>query len=63
MTMPRSLCILWINLGYKVIILDVKQLSSLTLLGIASVVIALSVGYYLLKQSHQSDPLEIKKSD
>ncbi|HEY4482080.1 MAG TPA: phosphate-starvation-inducible PsiE family protein [Candidatus Brocadiaceae bacterium] len=50
-------------MGYKVIILDVKQLSSLTLLGIASVVIALSVGYYLLKQSHQSDPLEIKKSD
>lgn len=44
-----------IAVARKVIILDVKELSSLTLLGIAAIVIALSVGYYLLKSSHHDN--------
>jgi uncharacterized membrane protein (DUF373 family) len=32
-----------------VIILDVKELSSLTLVGIGTIIIALSIGYYLLR--------------
>lgn len=39
-----------IAIGRKVIILDVKELSGLTLIGIAAIVIALSVGYYFIKQ-------------
>jgi uncharacterized membrane protein (DUF373 family) len=34
----------------KVIILDVKELSSLTLIGIGAIILALSTGYYLLKR-------------
>lgn len=40
-----------IAVARKIIILDVKELSNFTLLGLASIVIALSVGYYLLKRS------------
>ena len=43
-----------IAIGRKVIILDVKELSSLTLIGIAAIILALSLGYYLLKQHLQS---------
>ena len=39
-----------IAIGRKVIILDVKELSGLTLVGIATIIIALSVGYYFIKQ-------------
>ena len=38
-----------IAVGRKVIILDVKEMSSLTLLGIAAIIIAMSFGYFLLK--------------
>jgi uncharacterized membrane protein (DUF373 family) len=38
-----------IAIGRKVIILDVKELSSLSLMGIAAIIISLSVGYYLVK--------------
>ncbi len=37
-----------IAIARKVIILDVKELSSLTLMGIGVIIIALSAGYYLL---------------
>lgn len=37
-----------IAIARKVIILDVKELSGLTLLGIGAIIIALSAGYYLL---------------
>ena len=37
-----------IAIARKVIILDVKVLSSLTLIGIGAIIIALSVGHYLL---------------
>jgi len=38
-----------IAVGRKVIILDVKAMSSLTLLGIAAIIVAMSFGYFLLK--------------
>ncbi|MEJ5227688.1 phosphate-starvation-inducible PsiE family protein [Thermodesulfovibrio sp.] len=34
----------------KVIILDIKEVSSLTMLGIAAIILALSIGYYLAKK-------------
>jgi uncharacterized membrane protein (DUF373 family) len=40
-----------IAIGRKVIILDVKELSSLTLIGIAAIIISLSVGYYFFKRA------------
>ena len=40
-----------IAIGRKVIILDVKELSSLSLMGIAAIIISLSVGYYLVKRT------------
>ncbi len=35
----------------KVIILDVKTLTPLTLLGVAAIILSLSVGYYVLKKA------------
>jgi uncharacterized membrane protein (DUF373 family) len=40
-----------IAIGRKVIILDVKEISSLSLLGIAAIIISLSVGYILVKRT------------
>jgi uncharacterized membrane protein (DUF373 family) len=40
-----------IAIGRKVIILDVKDISSLSLLGIAAIIISLSVGYFLVKRA------------
>lgn len=37
-----------IAIARKVIILDIEKVSSLTLIGIATIIIALSIGYYLL---------------
>jgi uncharacterized membrane protein (DUF373 family) len=39
-----------IAIARKVIILDVKDLSGLTLLGIAAIILALTIGYYLIKK-------------
>jgi uncharacterized membrane protein (DUF373 family) len=44
-----------IAIARKVIILDLKQVGSLSLIGIASIVIALTVGYFLMKRSHPHD--------
>ena len=38
-----------IAIARKVIILDVKELSGVALLGIAAIILALSIGYYLIK--------------
>ena len=38
-----------IAIARKVIILDVKELSGTALLGIAAIILALSIGYYLIK--------------
>jgi uncharacterized membrane protein (DUF373 family) len=40
-----------IAIARKVIVLDVKTLPPLTLVGIAAIVLALSVGYYVLKRA------------
>lgn len=44
-----------IAIARKVIILDVNQLDSLDLIGIASIVIALTTGYFLMKKSRSYD--------
>ena len=45
------LLVAMIAISRKVIILDVKALPSLTLIGISAIIVALSVGYYLVKKS------------
>jgi len=40
-----------IAIARKVIILDIKQVDSHTLLGIASIIIALTLGYYFMKRA------------
>ncbi len=42
-----------IAISRKVIILDLNKYSSLTLVGIAALIIALSAGYYLVKRIHR----------
>ncbi|MEI6705187.1 MAG: phosphate-starvation-inducible PsiE family protein, partial [Deltaproteobacteria bacterium] len=37
-----------IAISRKVVILDVKDLSGLALVGIAAIILALSIGYYLI---------------
>ena len=43
-----------IAIARKVIILDLKELDSLSLIGIASIVVALTFGYFLMKRSHKN---------
>ncbi len=43
-----------IAVARKVITLDVKELSPVALVGIATIILALSAGYYLFKQSQRS---------
>ncbi|MBI5100413.1 MAG: phosphate-starvation-inducible PsiE family protein [Nitrospirae bacterium] len=38
-----------IAIARKVIILDVKEVSGITLIGIGSIILALSIGYFLIK--------------
>ena len=47
-----------IAIGRKVIILDVKEISSLSLLGIAAIIISLSVGYFLVKRAFHGKGLQ-----
>ena len=44
-----------IALARKVIILDVKKLDSTTLLAIAALILALSIGYYLVRKAFHFD--------
>ena len=44
-----------IAISRKVIILDVKETDSLSLLGIAGIIVALTLGYFLMKRSHAKD--------
>lgn len=39
----------------KIIIIDPKELSPVTIIGIASITVALSVGYFLVKRTHSQD--------
>jgi uncharacterized membrane protein (DUF373 family) len=47
-----------IAIARKVIILDVKEVDSLSLIGIASIVLALTAGYFLMKRSRSYDKPE-----
>jgi uncharacterized membrane protein (DUF373 family) len=42
-----------IAVARKVITLEITKLPDLTLIGIAAVILALAVGYFLIKKSHQ----------
>ena len=42
-----------IAVGRKIVILDVKELPSLTLIGMAAIILALSLGYHLIKQNRK----------
>ena len=42
-----------IAIARKVIILDMKNTDSLSLLGIAAIIVALTLGYYFMKRSHR----------
>jgi uncharacterized membrane protein (DUF373 family) len=50
-----------IAIGRKVIILDVKELSSLSLIGIASIILSLSIGYFLVKRTFHGKALKDPK--
>ena len=43
-----------IAIARKIIVLDIKQLSNLPLIGVATITIALSAGYYLIRQSNKT---------
>ena len=47
-----------IAIARKVIILDLKEVDSLSLVGIASIVVALTAGYYLMKRARSQDRAE-----
>ena len=47
-----------IAIARKVIILDLKEVGSSSLLGIAAIILALSAGYYLMRRSHANTPGE-----
>jgi uncharacterized membrane protein (DUF373 family) len=47
-----------IAISRKVIILDLKEVDGLSLIGIASIVVGLTVGYFLMKKSQFHDKAE-----
>ena len=47
-----------IAIARKVIILDVKETDSVSLLGIAAIVVALTIGYYLMKKAQTREKTE-----
>ncbi len=47
------LVVAMIAIARKVIILDAEKLSALTLIGIGVIILALTIGYYLVKQGHR----------
>lgn len=42
-----------IAIARKVIILDLKKIDSLTMFGIAAIILALTIGYYFMRLSHR----------
>ncbi|NJN71537.1 MAG: phosphate-starvation-inducible PsiE family protein [Limnothrix sp. RL_2_0] len=44
-----------IAIARKVIILDLKKIDSLSLFGIAAIILSLTVGYYFMKRSHTEE--------
>lgn len=49
-----------IAIARKVIILDVKDLSGLALIGIAAIILALSVGYYLIRRKDHASKVSLQ---
>lgn len=47
-----------IAIARKVIILDLKEIGSLTLVGIACIIVALTAGYFLMKRGRPHDKAE-----
>jgi uncharacterized membrane protein (DUF373 family) len=47
-----------IAIARKVIILDMKETDSLSLVGIAAIVVALTIGYYLMKKAQAGEKKE-----
>ena len=47
------LVVAMIAIARKVIILDTEKLSDLTLIGIGVIILALTIGYYLVRQGHR----------
>jgi len=47
-----------IAISRKVIILDLKEVDSLSLIGIGSIIVALTIGYFLMKRSQSHDKVE-----
>jgi uncharacterized membrane protein (DUF373 family) len=52
-----------IAIARKVIILDIKETSSLSLVGIASIIVALTVGYYFMKKTEDGRGKSHKPSE
>lgn len=52
-----------IAISRKVIILDVKETDSLSLLGIAGIIVALTLGYFLMKRSQTTDASPVGKHE
>ena len=50
-----------IAISRKVIILDVKDLSGTALLGIAAIILALTIGYYLVRKNDTKVPTPSKE--
>ncbi|OKH12722.1 phosphate-starvation-inducible PsiE family protein [[Limnothrix rosea] IAM M-220] len=50
-----------IAIARKVIILDLKQVDSLTMFGIAAIILSLTIGYYFMKKSHDDPPKDDPK--
>jgi uncharacterized membrane protein (DUF373 family) len=44
-----------IALGRKVVILEIKNLPGLSLIGLAAIILALSLGYYLITRNREGD--------
>ena len=52
-----------IVMARKVIVVDINQVSATILYGIAAVVLALSVGFYILKRSYRDKDSGIKPTE
>jgi uncharacterized membrane protein (DUF373 family) len=52
-----------IAIGRKVIILDVEKYSEQSLIGIAAIILALSIGYYLIQRKTRLTELTRKEGD
>ena len=51
-----------IALGRKIITLDPKAYEALSLVGMAAIILALFIGYWIIKRTNQNAPWKIKQS-